>query len=114
MSFAKMYLVTEEEFNKLKKPSKIAQDAQVLTNSLKAVVQKRKKQGFVDRIKLRKYMVDGGVPAMTDKDVINPPRRGRQQQHSTPVRHHRQHAPQRSSIFSTPAAETSMLRHYAV
>lgn len=114
MSFTKMYLVTEAEFHKLKKPFKLAQDAQVVANSLMAVSQKRKKQGIaasLPRIQLRKYNVDAGVRSMKDEDVTKPLRRGRTATvHSTPSRH-RQHAPHRTSIFGTPAAELSMLRH---
>jgi len=119
MSFEKMYLVTEAEFNKLKKSlkrSKLAQDEQIVTDSLKAVSQKRKKQGIaasLPRIQLRKYNVDAGVFSMTDKDVINPlPReRGR---YSTPSHRHRRHAPPRTTVFSTPTADLPMLRRYPV
>lgn len=75
MSFRKMYLVTEQEYAQLKKPtvSKIPKDVKVLTDSLKAVNQKRKKLAIrttVPAIKLKKYDVGGGVTALQDKDLV--------------------------------------------
>jgi len=72
-----MYLVSEEEFKQVKKrkPSKQPQDVQLVTNSLKAVTQQRKKEAIsqaLPRIHMRKYTVQGGLTPMTDKDVAKP------------------------------------------
>lgn len=73
-----MYLVTEAEYNKLnkrRKKSNLPQDVQVVTDSLKAISQKRKKQSIaasLPRIQMRKYNVNGGVASMTDRDVTKP------------------------------------------
>ena len=89
--FTKMYLVTERDFAKLKKPcaSKVPVDEQVITNSLKAVSQRRKREaiaGTVPAAKMRKYLRDadaGGVHSMTDEQVSKPLQRQRQQQQKT-------------------------------
>ena len=83
MSFSKMYLVTEEEYARLKKRKpKLPQDVQVVTNSLKAVCQKRKKESFspiISRMKNRK--VRNGVEFMKDADVAAPLRRAASPMH---------------------------------
>ena len=86
--FTKMYLVTERDFAKLKKPpaSKAPIDEQVITNSLKAVSQRRKREAIASTVpaaKMRKYLRDGGVPSMTDEQVSKPLQRSRTQQQAT-------------------------------
>lgn len=72
MSFEKMYLVTESEMKQLKKRTKLPPDVQLVTDSLKAVVKKRRKENtnsIVPRMtKLRRY--DVGVKSMSDQDVV--------------------------------------------
>ena len=141
-----MYLVTEAEYNKLnkrRKKSNLPQDVQLVTESLKATSQKRKKQGLANslpRIQLRKYNVDGGVASMTDRDVtkaLPQPRRAAPRQHST-IKQRLRHAaglpplPARTMIgqplqhstptrehtafhsFDTPTIDLSGMRQYAV
>lgn len=137
-----MYLVNEDEFKQLKrrKPSKHPQDVQLITDSLKAVTEKRKKEGIsraLPKIHLRKYTVEGGVTSMTDRDVVKPlqPHVGaarvraataarqrrahrpiytpRAIQHSTPSRI-RENTALHSLLFGTPAANVSMLQNYEV
>ena len=141
-----MYLVTEAEYNKLnkrRKKSNLPQDVQVVTESLKATSQKRKKQSLTNslpRIQMRKYNVDGGVASMTDRDVTKALPQQRRvaataaaaaaaPQYSTPRRVRRAHLPIRgikhstptrentafhSLIFNTPGTDLSGMRQYAV
>ena len=88
MSFAKMYLVTEDEFAKLKKRkparSNLPRDVQMVTNSLKAVTQKRKREAIsVSVPRIKQHKVKAGVVKMKDADVAAPLRR-----------HRRAHTPQ--------------------
>ena len=137
-----MYLVGEDEFKQLKKRKlgKQPRDVQLVTDSLKAVTQKRKKEAIsraLPRINLRKYTVQGGVTSMTDKDVVKPlraaaaaaaaqphdatprpqaarhPPRAAPIQHSTPSRA-RDRSPQRLSFYGTPIANLSAMRRYPV
>ena len=85
-----MYLLPEAEFIKRRRQSRsLPDDVQVVTNSLKAVSQKRKRQAIKTTVppsKIHKYME--GVKAMTDKDVKKPlarrnhPRRSITPQHT--------------------------------
>lgn len=89
--FTKMYLVTEAEFNKLNKSGarryyrtgsggrgSLAMDELVLTNSLRAVNSRRKREaisGSVAPTRMSKYVKRGeaaGVPKMTDQQVAQP------------------------------------------
>lgn len=89
--FSKMYLVSEtehEHLNRLQKrrskrsaSAAVAAgttDAHVLTDSLKAVSKRRKRDAIassVPRNRLRKYVSGVGVPQMTDAQVSKPLRR---------------------------------------
>lgn len=82
-----MYLVTESEYAQLKKkqppPPSQPRDAQVLSNSMKAVVQKRKREAIrvsVPASKLRKY--DVGVVAMKEAAAAKPRRGARARERS--------------------------------
>lgn len=73
-----MYLVSEAEFNKLRKrhprSSRLAPDVQVVTNTLKAVSQKAKKKAFARFVPRQRVQLvqRNGVTSMRDEDVVTP------------------------------------------
>lgn len=122
--FSKMYLVSESDFTQLqrarnRRQSKKASqpptssqptDVQVVTNSLKAVSQRRKREAVVSTVpptRMRNYTShQGGVPSMTDKQVAKPLKRLQQPGH----RHRESRTPARSRVQTRAQRAASLVR----